>query len=160
MSVITSTIVFLLQLVSTFLNHLLNENSQIIRGIIYELSLLPYPLIYAHLLPLITNFSYVIQYLGTDSDSSLGLPTRVLDVGVPPATGRVKIVETDDLRGSFVALSHSLGSSHRITLTRANYEALRASIAVSDLPETFRDAVFLTRSLGLRYLWIDSLCII
>jgi len=30
----------------------------------------------------------------------------------------------------------------------------------SELPETFRDAVQVTRELGIRYLWIDSLCII
>ena len=28
------------------------------------------------------------------------------------------------------------------------------------MPATFRDAVTVTRDLGLRYLWIDSLCII
>src|SRR5438034_1924444 len=28
------------------------------------------------------------------------------------------------------------------------------------LPKTFQDAVLLTRALGVRYLWIDSLCII
>lgn len=30
----------------------------------------------------------------------------------------------------------------------------------ADLPKTFRDAVIVTRSLGVRYLWIDSICII
>lgn len=33
-------------------------------------------------------------------------------------------------------------------------------IHVADLPRTFRDAVQVTRSLGVRYLWIDSLCIV
>jgi hypothetical protein len=33
-------------------------------------------------------------------------------------------------------------------------------IDVDNLPQTFQDAVTLTESLGLRYLWIDSLCII
>lgn len=28
------------------------------------------------------------------------------------------------------------------------------------MPKTFRDAVIVTRAVGLRYLWIDSLCII
>ncbi|KAG9243250.1 hypothetical protein BJ878DRAFT_424067, partial [Calycina marina] len=28
------------------------------------------------------------------------------------------------------------------------------------LPKTLRDAVVMTRYLGIRYLWIDSLCII
>lgn len=33
-------------------------------------------------------------------------------------------------------------------------------IPLSDLPATFQDAVHIVRGLGLRYLWIDSLCII
>jgi hypothetical protein len=33
-------------------------------------------------------------------------------------------------------------------------------ILISELPKTFRDAIDITRSLELRYLWIDSLCIL
>lgn len=33
-------------------------------------------------------------------------------------------------------------------------------ILFANLPKTFRDAVTVTRKLGVRYLWIDSLCII
>jgi len=33
-------------------------------------------------------------------------------------------------------------------------------IALSDLPATFLEAIKLTRRLGIRCLWIDSLCII
>ncbi|PMD19341.1 heterokaryon incompatibility, partial [Hyaloscypha hepaticicola] len=31
---------------------------------------------------------------------------------------------------------------------------------LATLPKTFQDAVLITRDLGVRYLWIDSLCII
>ncbi|PVH85045.1 heterokaryon incompatibility, partial [Cadophora sp. DSE1049] len=31
---------------------------------------------------------------------------------------------------------------------------------LAELPKTFRDTVVVTRRLGIRYLWIDSLCII
>jgi hypothetical protein len=33
-------------------------------------------------------------------------------------------------------------------------------IRLAELPKTFRDAVVITRKLGARYLWIDSLCIV
>ena len=33
-------------------------------------------------------------------------------------------------------------------------------IRIDELPKTFRDAVMITRDLGIRYLWIDSLCIL
>jgi hypothetical protein len=37
---------------------------------------------------------------------------------------------------------------------------MQTSIAISTLPKTFQDAIELSRQLGVRYLWIDSLCII
>ncbi|KAI1441725.1 HET-domain-containing protein [Annulohypoxylon stygium] len=39
-------------------------------------------------------------------------------------------------------------------------DEFQEGIAFWKLPKTFQDAVRVTRSLGLRYLWIDSLCII
>jgi hypothetical protein len=39
-------------------------------------------------------------------------------------------------------------------------EANLESTPFEPLPLTFRDAISFTRMLGLRYLWIDSLCII
>jgi hypothetical protein len=37
---------------------------------------------------------------------------------------------------------------------------MKATISMKDLPQTFQDAVNFTRALEIRYLWIDSLCII
>ena len=41
-----------------------------------------------------------------------------------------------------------------------NYYAFLKGIELSDLPKTFQDAVMVTRSMGVCFLWIDSLCII
>ena len=51
------------------------------------------------------------------------------------------------------------GSGPLRTLT-VNIEDRLKSIPMNILPRTFRDAVKVTRGLGLRYIWIDSLCII
>ncbi|RDL36182.1 uncharacterized protein BP5553_06794 [Venustampulla echinocandica] len=40
-----------------------------------------------------------------------------------------------------------------------NYN-LQKCVPENELTKTFRDAIYITRSLGLEYLWIDSLCII
>jgi hypothetical protein len=37
---------------------------------------------------------------------------------------------------------------------------LRTGISLQQLPTLYKEAVEVTRKLGLRYLWIDSLCII
>jgi hypothetical protein len=39
-------------------------------------------------------------------------------------------------------------------------DEFKAGILIDDLPQTFRDAVDVTRRLKVPYLWIDSLCII
>jgi Heterokaryon incompatibility protein (HET) len=44
--------------------------------------------------------------------------------------------------------------------TEANLDQWRSSIPISELPNTFRDAVTITRRLEVRYVWIDALCII
>lgn len=44
--------------------------------------------------------------------------------------------------------------------TKASWAKLTVNISLSDLPPLFQDAIIITRQLGLRYLWVDSLCII
>lgn len=44
--------------------------------------------------------------------------------------------------------------------TLENIKHRIAAVLMEDLPKTFRDAVQITRRLGVRHLWIDSLCII
>jgi len=45
-------------------------------------------------------------------------------------------------------------------LTTTTRDVLTRGIPTSDLPLTFKDAVLVSRKLSVRYLWIDSLCII
>ncbi|KAE9379674.1 HET-domain-containing protein, partial [Stipitochalara longipes BDJ] len=47
-----------------------------------------------------------------------------------------------------------------LTTTTETLEQRLQQIPMSTLPKTFRDAITFTRGLGLRYIWIDSLCII
>lgn len=44
--------------------------------------------------------------------------------------------------------------------TRESVEDLQEGLAISLLPKTFQDAIKITRKLGIKYLWIDCLCII
>jgi hypothetical protein len=84
------------------------------------------------------------------------LPTRVIDVGIK--LPRLVIAESG--KGWWVALSHRWGHKEFLKTTKANFVELQKGIALSSLPASFQDAVAVTRYLGVRYLWIDSLCII
>ncbi|KAH8771236.1 heterokaryon incompatibility protein-domain-containing protein [Hyaloscypha sp. PMI_1271] len=86
------------------------------------------------------------------------LPTRVIDV----RTENPKIIESERLEGSYVALSHCWGSvEDTFSTTALNItERMTLGLKLSQLPLNFRDAISFTRRLGYDYLWIDSLCII
>lgn len=60
----------------------------------------------------------------------------------------------------YLTLSHCWGSSGHTSLTSENYSALLKPNTVSGLPKTFRHAFSITFSLGFRFIWIDSLCIV
>jgi Heterokaryon incompatibility protein (HET) len=90
------------------------------------------------------------------------LPSRLLDVDLGPNSETVRVEDTVELGFGvqYLALSHCWGSVATIKLTSKSLERCYFSISVDELPKTFRDAVSITRRLGFRYLWIDSLCII
>jgi hypothetical protein len=58
-----------------------------------------------------------------------------------------------------MTLSHCWGPTNFITTTENTFKQRIAGILLADLPQTFKEAVSLTRNLGIQYLWIDSLCI-
>jgi hypothetical protein len=88
------------------------------------------------------------------------VPFRVLDVSFDLGLSRVKLVENPTRKVQYIALSHCWGKHVPSTTTRESLEKRKAGISISELPNTFQDAVAMSRKLGVRYLWIDSLCII
>jgi hypothetical protein len=60
----------------------------------------------------------------------------------------------------YLTLSHCWGGAKIPTLAHSNYQRYLKAIRMQELPQTFKDAIQLTRHLNVRYLWIDSLCII
>lgn len=94
------------------------------------------------------------------------LPKRVVDVGGAGAGG-VEIAPalfvSDDgtpTRGRYAALSHCWGGHIDVVLTKGKLEDFQYRLPVESLARNFQDALHICRELGVRYLWIDSLCII
>ena len=89
------------------------------------------------------------------------LPNRVIDVGHEDRAIGLKLhVPKHQEYGSYVALSYCWGGQQSAITTSVNISARRDAISLGELPQTIRDAVAVTRSLGIRYLWVDALCII
>lgn len=89
---------------------------------------------------------------------------RVLEVFDEHGDPHLRLASTSDLdlyKTPYMVLSHCWGGVKiESSTTPANVNEYYTSIDICKLPKSFREAVQITRSLGLRYLWIDSLCII
>ena len=88
------------------------------------------------------------------------LPTRVLDIGATNGSCQLRLLKTHGLNGQYIALSHCWGLNRHIVTNLDNLELHEQRIPYESLPKTFQDAVVITRSVGIRYIWIDSLCIV
>lgn len=90
------------------------------------------------------------------------LPTRVIDVGPSGSSTPPKIFETRRARGHYIALSHCWGEEHQPLLktTREDIDRFQIEMPVTEIPKTYMDTFFIASRLGIRYVWIDSLCII
>ncbi|KAH6659057.1 heterokaryon incompatibility protein-domain-containing protein [Truncatella angustata] len=87
-------------------------------------------------------------------------PTRLLYVGGGDAGLRLCETTTWPEAVPYVALSHCWGGSKPLSLKTSQLEDFKKHIDVSELPNTFKDAIMVARELQLPYLWIDSLCIV
>jgi len=92
------------------------------------------------------------------------LPTRLIYVADEHNDPQLCITRDSGLDNSavkYAALTHCWGSIEEfVTTTRDNLEQMLHRIPLSMLTKTFKDAITITRRLGLQYLWIDSLCIL
>lgn len=88
------------------------------------------------------------------------MPSRVLDVGPSDHSREPRLHLSLGERGEWATLSHCWGKTVTTILTSALLDNLTQSISYATLPRNFQDAILVTRHLGIRYLWIDSLCII
>ncbi|KAH0439457.1 heterokaryon incompatibility protein [Colletotrichum camelliae] len=105
------------------------------------------------------------QACNVEAAAEAWYPTRLLDLSAPDLDlGTLRLIVTSDealeCKQRYTTLSHCWGSAQFVQLKKSTHEDFRKRIQLSDLPKTFREAVEVTRRLGIRYLWIDSLCIL
>ncbi|PMD12259.1 HET-domain-containing protein, partial [Hyaloscypha hepaticicola] len=99
-------------------------------------------------------------HLSCERPTAIPLPSRVLDLSPPRKQRQIRLISGEGKRGQWVALSHAWGGFQPLRTTKETLAVHQAGIKWSELPPTFQDAVIITKTLGFKYLWIDSLCII
>ncbi|UZP32332.1 hypothetical protein NXS19_000148 [Fusarium pseudograminearum] len=84
-------------------------------------------------------------------------PSRLLDVTL----GRTRLVDTGSIESPvWAALSYCWGGPQKSQTTYLNVKDRYREVLLGDLPLTIRDAVHVCRAMDIRYLWVDSICII
>jgi hypothetical protein len=71
-----------------------------------------------------------------------------------------KIVEPQGLVADYTALSYCWGDANIPLTTTGNLSERRQGLRWDCLPKVFQDAIVLTRTLGIKHIWIDAICII
>jgi hypothetical protein len=85
-------------------------------------------------------------------------PTRLLDLGQDYPI--IQLIETGNLpheHCTYIALSHH--RDHEQLKPTINIDYINMDKIGSDLPASVRDAAVTARELGIRYLWVESLCV-
>ena len=90
------------------------------------------------------------------------LPKRLLDLRFVAQQGSISLITSRSLPQDtiYATLSHCWGGGCQKTLTVDSLEEFETGLLVDSIPKTFRDAVFVSIELGIKYLWIDALCIV
>lgn len=89
-------------------------------------------------------------------------PTRLVDVGEEgdEMSLRILLNNEEDPVTEYITLSYAWGSrGSDIKLTASNIAQMTDVVDWARLPKTIQEAVIFTRKLGVRYIWVDALCI-
>ncbi|KAI0368722.1 HET-domain-containing protein [Pilatotrama ljubarskyi] len=92
-----------------------------------------------------------------ESTTDSPLPTRVIDC-LDPSHPRLFV--SGGTTGHYVALSYVWGEEQPNRTTLSNIVKYINGIDMALIPRTIRNAIEVTHKMGLRYLWVDSFCII
>jgi hypothetical protein len=84
-------------------------------------------------------------------------PTRVLEV--TPTSVRLQCNMASQ-SFDYLVLSHMWGKVDQLKLTTSTLNSFQIDVPSNYLSLIYKEAVRVTRAMGYRYLWIDSLCIV
>ena len=111
-----------------------------------------------------TNHTECRKDFGSSGKKARQYPARLIAI----EKSLIRLVDTRDIDDSaveplkYLALSYTWGDKavhKRYFTTTDTYEQHCTAIPKQSLPNLFVDALTITQNLGIRYLWIDALCI-
>ncbi|KAH8676440.1 heterokaryon incompatibility protein-domain-containing protein [Tricladium varicosporioides] len=106
------------------------------------------------------NHSHNCCMIVRDQPSSV--PSRLIELQSTEELNDLKLIEntTQPWNLRYVTLSYCWGGDTVFRLLRNTIHSMRSGFSSQSLPATIRDAITVTRKLNIKYIWIDSLCIV
>ena len=95
------------------------------------------------------------DHLDCKTSESLKLPFRLVQVD----SDGIRLVDAP-AGASYLTLSYCWGQSLPFKTTSDNIALMRRSVNFEALPRNFQDLIVLARNLKVKYVWVDSLCIV
>ena len=99
------------------------------------------------------------DHVDCSTTSDVLLPTRVIEVSPNFGKQRSRLLVTDGLKGRYNTLSYCWGTQSMV-LTYRTLAQFQKEIDLLMLSKTVQDGIEITISLGIPYLWIDTICIL
>ena len=99
------------------------------------------------------------SHRGCPTPNGRPLPKRIIDLGSDNES--LSLYEPFQDIGVYAALSYCWGKgSTLLKTTQFTLETFKDHIPWEKLPKTLQDAIVITRKIGLKFIWIDCLCIV
>lgn len=87
------------------------------------------------------------------------LPARCIEIS--GVGRRVYLRETEGMQGAYITLTHRWNQeTEDCKTTTGNYKERLEGREFGELPRLFQDVFIVAKKLGVRYVWIDSICIL
>ncbi|KAI1343206.1 HET-domain-containing protein [Xylariaceae sp. FL0016] len=87
-------------------------------------------------------------------------PTRLIEISNDKQVVRLVVTKDHASIDSYATLSHCWGKAKTLKLLDSNIKELQAGIRTESLPTSYKEAIVVCQALDIRYIWIDSLCIV
>ncbi|CAO2649627.1 Nn.00g070120.m01.CDS01 [Neocucurbitaria sp. VM-36] len=89
------------------------------------------------------------------------LPTRVIEVARENGQQRLYLRQTEGLHGAYITLTHRWNEfTGQCITTTENLEGRMLGGDFGPLPQLFHDAFVIAERMHVKYIWIDSICIV
>lgn len=90
---------------------------------------------------------------------NLSYPPRLINIGEEQDLPRLQVLDKNE-RSLYIGLSHCWGKKQTYQTTLNTLPERLEALDWDAMPKTYQDAIKVARLIGVKFIWIDSICIV